>query len=186
MPASIDNELFRNLLLSWPEKALVLLYQEYYDSFIRIADLHTRDRSVSEDVLQEVFADIWRKHKSLGQKRDESIQSYLIKAVEYHSITLYKKNTKNAERETQFYYSNVSNLSESPAEAGIIAAEKQSFLRLILATLPPRERECLSLQVDQAMSVKDIARRLGITKKAVERSLTSAKKRLKKFRIALS
>ena len=32
------------------------------------------------------------------------------------------------------------------------------------------------------MSVMEIARRLGISKKAVERNLTSARKRLKRFR----
>lgn len=186
MPASINNELFRNLLFSWPEKALVLLYQEHYDSLIRVADMHTHDRHASEDVLQEVFADVWQKHKTLGQQRNESIQNYLIKAIEYHSISYYKNNTKKAERERQYFYANPGNTHEYPAEAGIISAEKQSFLRLIVGTLTPREKECLLLQIDYRMPVKDIAARLGITKKGVERNLTSAKKRLKKFRVALS
>lgn len=186
MPVSINNELFRNLLFSWPEKALVFLYDDFYDSLIRIADMHTHDRKAFEDVLQEVFADVWQKHKSLGQQRDQSIQTYLIKAVEYHSISLYKKNAKTAERQTQYFNAHRANFFEYPAEASIISAEKQSFIRLILATFPLRERECLLLQIDHGMTVKEIARRLGITKKAVERSLTSAKKRLKKFRVALS
>jgi DNA-directed RNA polymerase specialized sigma24 family protein len=53
---------------------------------------------------------------------------------------------------------------------------------MILSGFPRRERECLLMQVDGEMPVKEIARRLKISKKAVERSLTSAKKRLVQFK----
>jgi RNA polymerase sigma factor (sigma-70 family) len=182
MPASINNEFFRNLLFSWPEKALALLYQEYYHKLIRVADMHTHNRQASEDVLQEVFADIWQKHKILGRLRNQSIQTYLIKAIEYHSITSYKRNSKKGERERQYFYDTAGSALEYPAEAAIISKEKHTFIRLVIGTLPPREKECLLLQIDYRMSVADIARRLGISKKAVERNLTSAKKRLRKFR----
>ena len=180
MPASIDIEHIRNILYSWPEIAMILLYNNFYDKLIRIADIHTRDRQASEDVLQEVFADVWRRHKEIGQKKDESIQRYLIKAVQYHSITHYKKRVKTSEQETQYFYANETNPPEYSVEASIIADESRRFLRLIVGTLPPREKECFLMQID-GMRVKEIARRLGITVKAVERSLTSARKRLRGF-----
>src|SRR5688500_2561886 len=180
----IDNEQFRNHLYSWPEKALVFLYDHYYDQLIRIADMHTQDRGASEDVLQEVFADVWQKHKVLGQQRSESIQAYLIKAVAYHSITFYKKKSKAAGRQLEYLYDNRSNLFQS-AEAEMISAEKRTFARMILGTFPLRERQCLLMQIDEEMSVKDIAKRLHVSNKAVERSLSSARKRLKRFRTFL-
>ena len=181
----IDNEQFRNLLYSWPEKALVFLYDHYYDQLIRIADMHTHDRRTSEDVLQDVFADIWQKHRILGQQREESIQGYLIRAVAYHSITVYRKSARRIAREVSYHYESRGNRAQDSAEAGIIAAEKQSFARLILGTFPPRERQCLLMQIDREMPVKAIARQLGISKKAVERSLTSARKRLRRFRVVV-
>lgn len=185
MSASIDNEQFRNLLFSWPEKAILFLYEHYYDHLIRIADMHTHDRRTSEDVLQEVFADVWKKHRTLGQQRDQSIQSYLIKAVAYHAISLYKKRARTAEREKEYFFGAISDPVDHPAEEGIIFEENRTFIRLILGTFPLRERQCLLMQTEEELPVKEIAKRLGISRKAVERSLTSARKRLKKFRPGL-
>lgn len=186
MLSSLDNDQFRKTLLSWPEKAMVLLYQDHYESLMRIADMHTRDRHASQDVLQEVFANIWRKRRKIGQQRNEPIHGYLIRAVQYHAISLYRKNTKTADEETHYYYAKAASEVEDPSEAVIISQEKQSFIRLIVATFPERERQCLLLQIDHSLPVGEIAQRLGISRKAVERSLTSGKKRLKKFRAAVS
>src|SRR5688572_501766 len=101
MSASINNDHFRNTLYSWPEIALILLYENFYHKLLRIADMHTRDRQASEDVLQEVFVDIWKRHKQIGQRRDEPIERYLVKAVQYHSITHYRNRVRTAERETR-------------------------------------------------------------------------------------
>jgi len=161
--------------------AMVLLYNNYYDSLIRIADMHTHDRQASKDVLQEVFADVWQKHKLLGKQRDESIQHYLIKAVQNHSISFHNKKAKKEEHEREYFYSQSNNLTENPAEASIISTETQLFIRVMLGTFPLRERQCLLMQIDHGMRVNEIAQRLGISKKSVERALTCARKRLKKF-----
>ena len=183
MPSVLDNEPFRNLLYSWPEKALAFLYDRYYDQLIHIADMHTRDRHASQDVVQEVFADVWQKHKTLGSQRGESIQGYLVKAVAYHSITVYRKKAKTAEQQVAYLYESRDEHAQHSAEAEIISAERRSFARVILGTFPERERQCLLMQFEQEMRVKEIAQKLGISKKAVERSLTSGKKRLRRFRI---
>lgn len=165
---------------------MVLLYQDHYESLIRIADMHTRDRHASQDVLQEVFADIWQKRREIGQQRDEPIHGYLIRAVQYHAISLYKRNKKTTDDETQYYYAKAASVLEDPYEAVIISQENQTFIRLIVATFPEREKQCLLLQIDHRLPVREIASRLGISRKAVERSLTSGKKRLRKFRAVVS
>lgn len=182
MSPFIDSEDFRNLLYSWPEKAMRPIYDHVYDDLIRIADMHTRSRVVSEDALQEVFTDILLRHREIARPRGESILGYLIRAVTNHSITLYRKNARALRGETEYYYACVHGAHESPIESAIRSEERQSFLRLIIGTLPPREKECMLLRVDHEMSVRAIARRLGITKKAVEWNLRSARKRLKRFR----
>lgn len=182
MAPFIDSEDFRNLLYSWPEKAMRMIYEHLYDDLLTIADAHTHDRTLSEDALQEVFAGISQRHKELGKPRGESILNYLVRAVTYQSITLYRHNVRTLSGETEYFYARVARVHEDSVESAIIAEEKQSFLRLIIGTLPPREKECMLLRIDHGMSVKEIARRLGITKKAVEWNLCSARKRLTRFR----
>lgn len=179
MSAPIDNNYFRNLLLSWPEKAIAYLYEYYYGHFLRIADVYTRDRNLSEDALQEVFVDIAHRHKELGQPSDQHIQTYLIRAVTNQSITLYKKNLRSSIRDTQYFYDTESARPDKNAED--MASEKRSLLRIAIATLPPRERECLLLQMDEKLKVREIARRLGISVKTVDYYLTSARNKLRKY-----
>ena len=181
MSAFIDNNDFRKILKTWRESAIILLYNNFYDRLILVADMYTRDRHVSEDVVQEVLVDVWKRHEEISQMQDEPIERYLIKAVQNHSITHYKRLVKKSEGETQYFYFNSQYSSEYPAESEMVSDERRRILRLVLATLPPRERECFMMQAHQGMRVKDIARRLGITVKAVERNLTSARKRLRRF-----
>ena len=180
MSASINDEHFRNTLYSWPEAGMILFYENFYHKLLRIADMHTRDRKSSEDVLQEVFADVWKRHKEIGQMRDEPIERYLIKAVQYSSITHYKKRVRTAECETQYYYANSESLADTPAESDSSSTNDQRLMKLIAGTFPDREKECLLLRME-GLPVKEIARQLGITRKAVERNLTRARKRFRRF-----
>jgi RNA polymerase sigma factor (sigma-70 family) len=182
MSPFIDSEDFRNLLYSWPEKAMRSIYDHVYDDLVRIADMHTHSRILSEDALQDVFTDVFLRHREICTSRGESILGYLIAAVTNHSISLYRKNSRALGGETEYYYACVEGVREKPLELAMISEERQSFLRLIIGTLPPRERECMLLRIDHEMSVKEIARRLGVSKKAVEWNLRSARKRLERFR----
>lgn len=182
MSAPINNEAFRNLLFSWPEKAISYLHERYYEDLLRTADAYTRNRKLSEDAVQEVMIDIFRKHKTLGQQHSQPFLAYLFRSVANQAITLYKKNLRAHMRESQYFYDFSRTSPEANAEARIISTERQAFLRVVLGTLTPKERECLLMQVEENLPVKEIAKRLGISAKAVERSLTSARKRLKKFR----
>lgn len=181
MLAPIDNDRFRNLLLSWPGKAVGLLYELYSESLISISERITCDRKASEDIVQETLTLVWENHKLLGQQRDQPIQQYLIRVVKYKSISFYRKKTRIEASKIKYFNGHAHNHIES-IEAGIISTEKGNSIRLILSTFPRRERECMLLRLDQEMSIGEIASQLNISKKAVERSLTSAKKRLRKYK----
>jgi RNA polymerase sigma-70 factor, ECF subfamily len=182
MSAFIDTDEFRNTLYSWPQKVIRYLYEDYYDLLLKIADMHTHDRSLSEDAVQEVFTDISQRHRELGRKHDQPFHTYLIRAVTNHAITMYRKNLRSNMRDTRYFYTTQSTSPpEKNAEAKMIAAEKRSLLRIVVGTLPPREQECFLMQTEQNLKVKEIARRMGITPKTVEWHLTNARKKLRKY-----
>ena len=180
MLAPIDNDRFRNLLLSWPGKAIKFLYELYAESLISISERITSDRKASEDIVQETLTLVWENHKLLGQQRDQPIQYYLIKVVKYKSINFYRKKARIEVNKVDYLNGHSNNRIES-IETGIISKEKDNSIRLIISTFPRRERECLLLRLDQELSTGEMANRLAISKKAVERSLTSARKRLRKY-----
>lgn len=180
MASRIDNDHFRDTLYAWPEVGLVLLYKNFYHNLLAIADMYTRDRQSSEDVVQEIFVDIWNRHKEIGARRDESIERYLVKAVQYRSASHNKRKLRTAERETRYYYISNTTTTAQPEEPAFEMSDDERLARLIAATFPERERDCILLKME-GMQNRAIAERLGISTKGVERNLTRARKRFKRF-----
>ncbi|MBS1680970.1 MAG: sigma-70 family RNA polymerase sigma factor [Bacteroidetes bacterium] len=180
MPGFIENERFRKLLLAFPAKAIEFLYDQYYHSLISIARRLTHDTKVSEDIVQETFVHVWENHKQLGQYHERSIEHYLVRVVKNKAISHYKRTLQLNEKKIEFVNGYSFSSNDPSVEDQIIKAEVNNQVRQIINTFPKRERECLILKLDGGMTTDQIAERLNVSLKAVERSITSANKRLRK------
>jgi RNA polymerase sigma factor (sigma-70 family) len=181
MSDSIDNERLRRLLVSYPVKAIQILYQHYHGSLLRIAAGLTRNVRTAEDIVQEAFAHVWENHKLLGRHHDKPIFYYLARVVKNMAISEYKGSIVLAVRKNKLRQYLVAHASEAPVDNQLVQKEVRSQVRRLISTFPLRERQCLLIRLDEQCSVDEIAKRLGITKKAVERSITSANKRLRRL-----
>lgn len=174
-----DNAKFRELLRAYPVKAIELLYKRYYDSLFRIARFLTRNDEASKDIVQETLATVWENRRQLGREDDRSIEHYLVKVAKYKAITCYKE--ARTFRTTLSSLDGYQTVDESSIEEEMIRNEFLTQMRGTISGFPKRERECLELKIDDDLSNSEIAKKLGVTKKAVERTLTSAYKRLRTY-----
>jgi RNA polymerase sigma-70 factor (ECF subfamily) len=181
MSGFLENERFRKLLLSFPGKAIEFLYDQYYQSLVNIARRLTHDQKASEDIVQETFLHVWENHKQLGQYHERSIEHYLVRVVKNKAISRYKHTLQLNERKIEFINGYSFNSNDPSVEDQIIKTEVNSQIRQIINSFPKRERECLLMKLDEEMTTEQIAERLKVSKKAVERSITSANKRLRKY-----
>jgi RNA polymerase sigma-70 factor (family 1) len=177
----IDNKRFRKLLLAFPAKAIELLYEQYYRGLINIAISFTHDPKVSEDIVQETFVHVWENHKKLGQDHNRSIEHYLVRVVKYKAISYYKRTLLLNEHKIRFLNGQAFHANDYPVEAKIIQREINREIRQAIALFPRRERECFFMKIDEDLNTEQIAERLQVSRKAVERSLTSANKRLRAY-----
>jgi RNA polymerase sigma-70 factor (ECF subfamily) len=181
MEGFFDNERFRKLLLSFPAKAIEFLYAHYYQSLVAIAKTLTHSVAAAEDIVQETFVHVWENAAKLSQYHERSIQYFLVKVVRNKAITHYKKTLTLNDLIIKAEYYNAQNTNDPSAEAELIKAEVIEDIRNYIKTFPRKERECLLMKIDENLSTEHIALRLKVTKKAVERSITSAYKRLRRF-----
>src|SRR5690554_4197462 len=66
------------------ETAFKQLFLTYYDILCNFCWRYTRSQAVSEDLVQDVFADVWNMRESLNSEK--SISIYLYQAVKNRAI----------------------------------------------------------------------------------------------------
>ncbi|HEY9044491.1 MAG TPA: sigma-70 family RNA polymerase sigma factor [Ohtaekwangia sp.] len=181
MSPVIDNERFRRLLRSYPIRAVALLYNEYHRSLRSISFGLTHDIEASKDIVQETFYHVWKNSERLSDFHERSIENYLVKVVRYKSITYFKQSIQLNIDNLKFLNGHPTSLMVQPFEQKIIEAEIIADIRKAIESFPKRQRECFLMQVDRGLTIDQIARELGITSKAVEKNLTSVKKKIRKF-----
>jgi RNA polymerase sigma-70 factor (ECF subfamily) len=181
MSPVIDNERFRKLLQSYPIRAIAQLYDFYHKSLESISLGLTRDLDASKDIVQEVFYSVWKNSDQLSNFHERSIEHYLVKAVRFKSITYYKKENQLNIEKLEFLNRAPLEPAQLPYEHKIIEAEIIAEIREVIGTFPKRTRQCFLMRVDREMTINQIAEELGISRKAVEKNLTSARKRVKSY-----
>ena len=173
---SSEDERFRNALQTNPSEAISYLYDKYSKSLFRYAFMITKDEEHSKDIVQDAIVHIWKNRKKFSRGHTQSIHHYLVKSVRRRSLTYFR-------RASHIDWSELP-LSELPinystVEVAIVEAEVIREIRHAISRFPKRERECLLMKIDKGMSPDDIAINLGVTRKSVERAITSANKRLR-------
>ena len=77
----IQTEPLKKLLYLWPEKAIRILYNNYYDGLTFITQRHTRDIHVAEEIVQYTLAELWLRHREGRLDRSPSVLHYLVNTV---------------------------------------------------------------------------------------------------------
>lgn len=182
MVEKFDNERFRKLLRAYPAKAIEILHQRFQTKLYSIAFYFTRDRQASEDIVQETFMHVWENYLTLSEPYQVGIEFYLIRVTRNKAINQYHKATKLALKISK-YYKHQQSLKHTgnDIEQDIILKELSAEIRSLIQSFPMRERQCLEFKVDEGLSNLEIAKRLNVSLKAVERSITSANKRLRRY-----
>lgn len=131
-----------------------------------------KDKEVSKDIVQEVFANLWNKKNSLTLK--SSIDSYLINAVKFKSIDFIRnKKVKNA------YEKKIIEQSETHDEDAVIIEERKKKIMLAINSLPEKCRIIFLKSKLEGYTYSEISKDLNISVKTVENQISRAFKLIK-------
>ena len=143
-------------------KSYEVLFHRYYDLFLTFTKRVVREHVAAEDIVQEVFMQLW-----LGRDRlDEHRSLYnLLFTMTKHRIYDHFRRRYNLEalRRPLSEFDAVSDEAESP-ESGLEAEQlRQTIARTIFA-----------LSRQENLSRQEIARRLGVSVRTVDKHLELA------------
>lgn len=171
-----DPKSFQKLLADWPGVAIEFLNRYYFKRLVHRSYSRTGNRRASEDIAQEIISYVWEHRARLSALENFEIEPYLYMLARRKSISWYRKTNGVIFEPLSFDPEDVES-----AESELIRREEAIELWRTLRILTTRERECMLLRFMEEWPYKRIAEALGISIKAVERNLTSGKKRLQKY-----
>lgn len=168
-----DKEILE-LLRENSEKAIDILFRQYYRFICKAVYKILPDSTLVEDISQEVFYELWRKRQQLNI--NTSLKAYLHRAARNKALNYIRDQKIIFEgEEKQPVLANTSASINQLLEA----EELQQAIDAAIDTLPERCRIVFVLSRFEDMSYKEIATQLGISIKTVENQISKALKQLR-------
>ncbi len=133
------------------------------------------DRALAEDVLSEVFFDVWRKAGCFQGR--SSVSTWLLGIARHKALTAAATRTRPFESLDGAAAMNVADPTADPDEA-MFEVERGAILRRCLEALSPEHREIIDLVYFQEKSIREIADLVGIPENTVKTRMFYARKRL--------
>lgn len=174
-----DIQLLWEQMKNGKNQALATLFKHYYPLLYDYGKKISHQDELVKDSIQELFAYIWNKRKSLS--RVESVTSYLMVAMRRQLFKAIKQQRKNKEIYQEFS-------STQPQQAfsaedmlvmnETIASERKSVKRA-LNKIPTRMREALYLKTYSGLSYKEIALIMQINPQVARNYVSEAFRRLR-------
>jgi RNA polymerase sigma factor (sigma-70 family) len=171
----LSDDEFQNLR-EGNKTVYIKVYNEYKKPVFNLLLSRSRgNREVAQDIMQETFLTAF---KSLDRlKNPGHIEAWLI-TIAKNKLTDYFR--KSARRKKYIEtHGTETNMSPDVAEE-LHLKEQVALLHMGMEKINPTYRRLLTMRCWEDMSVKEIAEKIGRTKKAVENMLFRAKESLKK------
>jgi RNA polymerase sigma-70 factor (ECF subfamily) len=132
-----------------------------------------RNETVAEDLLSDVFLDVWRQAASFEGRA--SVSTWLLAIARYKALSARRArvDTELDERIT----STVADPADSP-EAALQEKRRRELLRKALAKLSPEHSEVIDLVYYHGKSVKEAAEIVGVGEATVKTRMFYARRKL--------
>ncbi len=180
-PRSLGGDLPERDLVSrvqaGDERAFEELFKSEYSALVTFVDAYV-GRAASEELVQEIFLGIWRRHETW--KPVGSVRAYLFTAARNQALSMLRKQ-RVASRAAQVcsVEESVLGTAVTPSPAQELSAEETAVAcRKAIHELPESNRVVMMLRWDYGMSHAEIAFVLGTSIKGVEGELNRAMKSL--------
>ena len=149
------------------------LFDRYFDDIRRYLYYRSGDEALSTDLAQETFMRVWEKEMMLLPDSDAGLP-YKIAGDLFVSHTRREKLRKEAPDRIRFHQS-----GRSPEEE-LQFKELQEKYEKALIKLPENQRVVFLMSRMEELTYQEIAARLSLSVKAVEKRMTGALSRLRK------
>lgn len=170
---NLHEALYLKIVFEDDHEAFKKLFFEFYPSLCVFAGRYISSSETCEDVVQEVFLNIWKNRKSLNIH--SSFRNFLVTSVRNSCTDLLRKQSSYEK-----YIENYSLSTSSPSPDDIYTInELEEMLQTALEKLSPNIQSAFNMSRSQKMTYNEIAAKMNISPKTVESYISQALKLLR-------
>jgi RNA polymerase sigma-70 factor (ECF subfamily) len=170
---TIPDEALMARIVNYDRSAMHMLYARHHVRVYRFALRVLRDRALSEDVVSDVFFEVWRSADQFEGR--SAVSTWLLGIARLKAFSALKRCPEEELDER------AANTIEDPADDPASSFERKetdSVLRECLSGLPRGHREIIDLVYFHEKSIAEVAEIVGIPRNTVKTRMFSARKRL--------
>jgi RNA polymerase sigma-70 factor, ECF subfamily len=172
MPSTPDEVLIGRIA-NGDRLAMQVLFARYHVRVFRFVVRLIRDETIAEDVISELFLDVW--HQAGRFEGRSTVATWLLAIARFKAISaLRRRRDEELDQETA---SAIEDPSDDPGTA-LEKKDKSAVIRKCLMGLSAEHREIIDLVYYHEKSVQEVAEIVGIPENTVKTRMFYARKRL--------
>lgn len=152
--------------------AFTEIYHRYWKQLLAVAYLHCKDKTMAEEIVQEVFISLWNRRNELYI---DHVNAYLATAVKLSVFKQYARQKRRDEIKEEVAVPDITTFDEEQIYTRFL----QQQINGVVEVLPEKCRLVFKLSRDEGLTIPEVARSMGIAEKTAEAHLTKALKVLK-------
>jgi RNA polymerase sigma-70 factor, ECF subfamily len=170
------DDVLINSIAVGDKRAMVLLFMRHNVRIHRFVMRLTGKASIAEDIVSDVFLDIWRGAAEFSGK--SSVSTWLLGIARNKTMSALRRRTEAA-----FDYDVAADLVDDADDPEVAAdrASRGAVVRRCLMRLPPPLREILDLIYYHEKTVTEVAQIVGIPAGTVKTRMFHARSRLQEM-----
>lgn len=183
--SDLNNRHIIDAIKSGNEKAFELYLRAEFNNVMFFAGQFLRDSMLAKDVAQETFIALWNSRENLDPSYN--LRSYIFTIAKNKSLNMLRAKHYSAadpleKREIQVY---INALTSDVVSTRIDSLDLEKLIEKTYKNLPDKIKDSFILSRKLGLTYEDIAKRKGISVKAVEYHISLAlklfRKRLKDY-----
>lgn len=172
---SYTDPALTDLLKSGNQAAFTEIYERYKGLLYIYACKIAKDDDIAEDLVQEIFINLWNKRQTI--RLTSSLSSYLYTSIRYKFFDLVDHRKVRADYVQVFQ--TFLDKGEYLTDNYILEKELAAIIEREIDNLPEKMREIFLLSRRENLTNKEIAGHLNISEKTVKNQVSTALKTLR-------
>ena len=178
MPGSSEN--ITTAIKEGSEKVFGLFVDAEFNNILYFVNQYLKDNMLAKDVAQETFITLWKVRQNLNPK--SNLRAYTFTIARNKALNLLREKHLSSidaldKKEITLY---TESLASNHVSEKIDALELEELLEKTYAEMSAKVRESFLLSREQGLTYEEIAKKRGLSAKAVEYHMNTALKLLRK------